>query len=70
MIKFLGRVSLTMGLEVSFLSMITKLVGSILVGRKKLPKSFSVVCISLPCSRRLICIIRFTLNVNGLGESI
>ena len=58
LIRFLGGVSLTMTLEVSFLSFMTKLVGGILVGRQQLPKSFSVVCIGRLCLKMLIGIVR------------
>jgi len=59
-----------MRLEVSFLSITTKLMGGILVSRKKLPKSFSVVCIGLLCLRMLVYIARATLGANSLEKSV
>ena len=59
-----------MRLEVSFLSVMSKLMGGILVRRKQLQKSLSVVCIVLPCSKLPICIVGVVLGANSLGKSI
>jgi len=55
---------------VSFPFVMTKLVGSILVERQQLPKSFSVVCIGLPCSKMPICIVRVAQGVNSLEKLV
>jgi len=70
LIIFLGDVSLTMRLEISFLFVTTKHVGGILVGRKQLSKFSSVVCIGLPYSKMLIYTVRAVIGVNNLGKSI
>ena len=70
LIRFLGDVSLTMRLEMSFLFVTTKHVGGILVGRKQLPKFSSVVCIGLPYSKMPIYTVRAVLDVNSLGKSV
>ena len=44
--------------------------GGILVRRKQLTKSFSVVCVGLPYSKFPTCIARVVLDVNSLGKSI
>jgi len=68
--RFLGCVSLIIRLEVSFLFVMIKHVGGILVGRKQPPKSFSVVCIGLPYSKTPTCIGKAALGVNSLVKSV
>jgi len=69
-IRFVGDVSLTMILEMSFLFVTTKHVGGSLVERKQLPKSFNLVCIGLPYSKMPICTVRAVLSVNSLEKSV
>jgi len=64
LIRFLGGVSLIMRLEVSSLSITTKLVGPILVGRKYLSNSSSEVCIGQPCLKMPTHTVRVALGIS------
>jgi len=70
LIRFLEGVSLIMRLKVSFLFIMAKRVGDILVGRKLLSKSFKEVCIGLPYSKMPTCTVRAVIGVNKLGKSV